>query len=303
MRLSTKFTDNIRKTFGQDGEHWLEILPIQINKAIYQWGLREVNPFHLSYNFVASAILPDDSAVVLKIGAPDPEFESEIRALEVFHGSGCARVLEIDLAERMFLMEKVTPGKDLTSIRSDRAQTEVACGVFTKIQHSLPAQSEDFIQLSDWFAGMELSRAEFGGRIPLSIPPEYHQKAQSLYKDLFRGSTKYALIHGDLHHFNILCGEEDWVAIDPKGVVGPVEYECGPFLMNPVPRFASSKNRCQVAQDRIAIMSEMLGYSRLAIRDWAFCHCVLSAWWDVDQSGQGGEYSIQAATIYHDLKV
>jgi streptomycin 6-kinase len=39
-----------------------------------------------------------------------------------------------------------------------------------------------------------------------------------------------------LHHYNVLFDIESavWVAIDPKGVVGELEYEVGAIIRNPV---------------------------------------------------------------------
>ena len=42
------------------------------------------------------------------------------------------------------------------------------------------------------------------------------------------------LLHGDLQHYNVLLDKDrGWVAIDPKGVVGELEYEVGALLRNP----------------------------------------------------------------------
>jgi streptomycin 6-kinase len=57
------------------------------------------------------------------------------------------------------------------------------------------------------------------------------------------------LLHGDLHHGNVLHdSERGWVAIDPKGVLGEPEYEIGVALRNPIEIRGSlllaSCNRC-----------------------------------------------------------
>ena len=43
------------------------------------------------------------------------------------------------------------------------------------------------------------------------------------------------LLHGDLQHYNVLFdNQRGWTAIDPKGVVGELEYELGALLRNPI---------------------------------------------------------------------
>jgi streptomycin 6-kinase len=47
------------------------------------------------------------------------------------------------------------------------------------------------------------------------------EEAETLFAELNASMAEPFLLHGDLHHENILAAErEPWLAIDPKGVVG-----------------------------------------------------------------------------------
>ena len=65
--------------------------------------------------------------------------------------------------------------------------------------------------------------------------------------DLCATQRNPALLHGDLHHYNVLSDRaRGWCAIDPKGVVGELEYELGAALRNPFDRpdlFATARRR------------------------------------------------------------
>jgi streptomycin 6-kinase len=90
------------------------------------------------------------------------------------------------------------------------------------------------------------------------------------------------LLHGDLQHYNVLFDNaRGWVAIDPKGVVGELEYEIGAILRNPVEQpeiFADPR----VIKRRLETLTShlQLDYSR-ALR-WSFAQAVLSAIWSVE---------------------
>lgn len=43
------------------------------------------------------------------------------------------------------------------------------------------------------------------------------------------------MLHVDLHHDNILQNGNEWLVIDPKGVVGEPAYEVAAFIHNPMP--------------------------------------------------------------------
>jgi streptomycin 6-kinase len=244
---------------------------------------------------------------VLKIGVPNPELTSEMAALRCFDGDGAARLFEADPERSMCLLERLHPGEMLVTLADDDKRTHIAAEVMLRLWKPVPVgesepQELPFIKLSDWFAGMDGLRPYFsGGTGP--FPQRIFEMTEALIPELFATSSPPLLIHGDLHHFNILSSRRGWLAIDPKGVIGPPEYEVGPLLINPIPDFLRGGAAVRQAERRIAILSERLGFAPQHIRDWAICHAVLSAWWDIKDSGEGSEYALACAEVYSQVKV
>ncbi len=79
--------------------------------------------------------------------------------------------------------------------------------------------------------------------------------------------------------------------IDPKGVIGPPEYEVGPLLTNPLGDIPDMKPALDRTRRRIAILSERTGFDPRRMQAWALCHSLLSAWWDLTPAGTGAEYA------------
>ena len=93
------------------------------------------------------------------------------------------------------------------------------------------------------------------------------------------------LLHGDLHHDNILASTSSgWVAIDPKGIVGDPGYEVGTFMLNQLPVGAADSVVQELSKQRLSIFSAELQISRERLAGWAFCHAVLSALWSFEDS-------------------
>jgi streptomycin 6-kinase len=183
----------------------------------------------------------------------------------------------------------------LVSLEDDDARTQIACDVMTHLWRPVPEQGP-FIKLTDWFAELAKLRPRYAGGCG-PFPQQLVERLEALLPALFAESAPALLIHGDLHHFNILSSGNGWLAIDPKGVIGPPEYECGPLLINPMPDVAGWPDALKITRRRIAILSERLGFPRERIRDWGFCHAMLSSWWDLADDGTGGEYSLACAEI------
>ena len=291
----------IKVAFGAEGEKWLLRLPSLLDDAVRRWDLDNVQQVgNLSYNYVAFA-RRDQEDVVLKIGVPNREFISEMTTLRIFDGDGAVRLFESDENKYMFLLERLRPGTMLADlIEDDEKCIHIACDVMTHLWRHKP--QGPLIQLSEWFGELKGLRARYkGGTGP--FPEKLVERAESLIPELFANSSPPVLLHGDFHHFNILSSERGWLVIDPKGVVGPPEYEVGPLLLNPWDDFLQIPDAVRITERRIAILSERLGFPRERLRDWGLCHAVLSAWWDLAEDGTGGEYSIGCAEIIARAKI
>jgi streptomycin 6-kinase len=83
------------------------------------------------------------------------------------------------------------------------------------------------------------------------------------------------LLHEDLHHENILFQESgDWIAIDPKGVVGPKVMEFGRFIHNflvePSIQDSSEDELANIIKSRILMMRETSNYSEIELAKVTF---------------------------------
>jgi streptomycin 6-kinase len=314
LDLPPDFIQTIQSTFQGEGKRWLESFPALLDEASRRWGLTEIQPVsNLSFNFVALATklpltpvpspLRGEGKLILKLGVPNRELTSEIAALRLYNGRGTCRLLDADAEKGMLLLERLQPGRMLSTLEDDEQATHIATDVMLQLWRPVPENTNDFIQLKDWFNGFKRLRQRFNsGTGPM--PEKLVETAESLSQELLTENKDEALLHGDFHHFNVLESERGWLAIDPKGVVGPKGYEVGPLLINPVPGFLNENNPRVQTKKRIAILSEMLGMERERIRSWGLCHAVLSAWWSIEDNDLGwGEYSLRCAEIFRQIRV
>ena len=94
----------------------------------------------------------------------------------------------------------------------------------------------------------------------------------------------------------ILSSDRGWLAIDPKGVVGPAGYEVGSLLINPWDDLGRDPEIKQKTKRRIGILSERLGIDRMRVRYWGLAHAVLSAWWCLEDHSSC-EYAMNFAGV------
>ena len=316
MQLPDSFITTIQKAFKEDGENFLAVLPALVEDASQRWGLTDIRPVpNLSYNFVAFAKRGTED-VILKIGVPNPELNSEMVALKLFDGDGACQLLACDEERGFLLLERLNPGTVLADIPDDDERTNIAIDVMQKIWRPLDSGSslalrvlpaaeqqavrlQSFIQLSDWFDELKTVRPKFdGGTGP--FPKKIFERVESVLPELF-ADENVKLIHGDFHHFNILLSERGWLAIDPKGVIGPAGYEIGPLMINPWGSISDGISFKAQTKRRMSILSERVGWEQETILNWATAHAVLSTWWDTQPDGTGGEYSLWCAEMFSEI--
>jgi streptomycin 6-kinase len=91
------------------------------------------------------------------------------------------------------------------------------------------------------------------------------------------------VLHGDLHHHNLLASERaTWLAADPKGLVGPRQAEAAALLRNPRHFILGHPDRAALLADRVAILAERLDDDAARIAGWSYVLAVVAARWAAD---------------------
>ena len=290
--IPSEFADRIERTHGDDGRAWLGELRALVAECERRWSL-SVGPQFASanYSYAAPARGRHGARVVLKLAVPGDYVAAEIDALPLFDGDGAGRLVDSDESLGAMLLERLEPGELLLDVDDDREATSVAAGLMTRLRRPVPPKHR-FHDIWEWMQGLERLRSAFdGGTGP--VPVYLVERAEA---HLANPSGEKAVLHGDLHHFNILSAErEPWLAIDPKGIVAEPEYEAAAFLRNnlldqPEPREVLSARLDQLAGEAGLDRERMIG--------WGLADHVLSAWCAYEESGRPVESDLAIATMY-----
>lgn len=280
---------------GPDGLTWLNRLPTIVTACANRWNLtlgQVLKP--LTYNYLISAQRGDGTAVILKACSPTGEFHHEVAALQHFAGRGSVQLLDRDDNLEVLLIEACEPGTPLVDVSDDDAIT-VAAEIMRQLWRPLPVD-HPFPSLTDWGQGLDRLRTFYDS--PGPFPPALLQRAEQTFSDFGATSEPHVLVHGDLHHDNILTAQrQPWLAIDPKGVAGEPAYETASFILNPRAQLRSAPHLGRVLARRVDRFAGELELDRQKIRDWAIAGAVLSAWWSVEDHGHLGELALTCASL------
>jgi streptomycin 6-kinase len=129
------------------------------------------------------------------------------------------------------------------------------------------------------------------------LPRDLVAHADALFGDLVAGAPATVLLHGDLHHDNVLRAErDDWLAIDPHGLVGDPGYDAGAALYNPwIDRH--DDRLLALVPARAEALADGLAQPLERVLAWGFVKAVLSEVWTVMDDGRSGSRALDVAAL------
>lgn len=296
MELQEKFVQSVRLYFNLQGEEWLNKLPEIIHYCEMKWSLKMKEPYSLSINYVAPAVMADGRDVVVKICIPGKGFQDELEALRLFDGKGMVKLIEYDQENGIFILEKLSPGATLAEVTDDEEACRIATDVIKRFSVSAPENCKiPTVKVrEDNLRGIVQKHP--GGIGPFSN--HTLKKALNIFTYLNNTTTQRYLLHGDFHHYNVLSsGTSHWTAIDPKGLIGEIEYDLIQYMLNKLPE----NNTYDVIKRRVAIFTEELQLIEQRLLLWGYCHTVLSTSWSVDDNQNYDTSFYQGVAIFKKL--
>jgi streptomycin 6-kinase len=275
-----ELTKNAINILGENGIAWIDALPTVIEKIFKQWKLKNITSVeNMSYHYVAKAWCSDGKPVVLKIGFDKKAILDEKQALSYFDGNAAIRLLDYDEQYNALLLEQAIPGTTLKSFYPIKDEFVIDCYVNTVKTLLCKSSSsiDQFRPIKDWLKALDAVQLN-------RIPNALLQRAIDLKAFLLSTMTKEVVLHGDLHHDNILKNNDTWIVIDPKGIVGEPEFEMAAFDFIHADEIDNSEIK-KLFHRRLNLMAEKSKLSAERIKNWVFVRLILSAAWHVEDKG------------------
>ncbi|WP_287136278.1 aminoglycoside phosphotransferase family protein, partial [Clavibacter sp.] len=255
-----------------------------LGPLLERWRLDPDGPAVRTPSSVLAPVRRDGARLMLKVPLVEEERRGG-RLMAAWAGRGAAPVLASDADGTVVMAraddtgilvrEASAEGPDADA-RDDRA-TRILARAATRL-HGVPLDPRtcaEAVPLAVWFREL----VEPARPLPRSL-----DRGAAVARELLAGSGPTAVLHGDVHHGNVLRfgggGHDDddaWRAIDPKALVGDPGFDTANILANPTPGIALRPGRLA---RRARVVAEETGIDRDAVLAWAEAGCALSAAWD-----------------------
>lgn len=269
-----EFEHNIVSIYKENGTKWLKTLPQLVEKFAKKWDLTQLKPVqNLSFNYVLAGY-QNKNPIILKICPTSDNLSKEIDALKVFAGYGGVKILAYE--NDVILLERAVSGHSLKTYLPMRQKEAliIICKIMKNL-HTAPFKKYNFPNIKEW---MQLLDQDW----PIST--DFLVKARTLKNKLLLTYNDHILLHGDLHHDNILENKKDFVVIDPKGIIGSSINETCNFIRDPI-------------QDTEYI-ANYFNFNLQELREWYFTHLILKTCWNLEDHLDPGLFLSLAAKTY-----
>jgi streptomycin 6-kinase len=273
---------NVTTIFGKQGEDWIASLPAIVEQLAADWQLKQVTPVsNMTFNYVAFAVANSEQPVVLKIGCDKKSIDEERQALAYFNGNGSIQLIDFHATYHALLLHQAVPGTTLKSYYPSHLPFVMDCyiGTMQKLHARRLPEKHHYRPISDWLKAIDQL-------IPNNpCPSDLLEKAISLKNTLLSSMTSHVFLHGDLHHDNVLQDGDQWLAIDPKGIVGEPEFEIAAFDFMYINELANEKDVKNFFEKRVKLLAQKANLNPQRIKDWVFVRLILMAAWFIEDHG------------------
>lgn len=242
--------------------------------------LADTNSSHI---WKATITGEENSPVIVKI--LKPAGHEELRGAYYMRerdGHGAIRLLDLRFDPTMMLLEyagdydlkaHLDAGHDAETIR---IAADVIRALHSPSGQALPSELQPL-------------RKHFKSLFELAdVAQDIYTDAAGLALHLLNQPHEIIVLHGDLHHENIIQSSRGWLAIDPHGLCGDAAFDCANLFYNPLDRDDLCLDEPR-ALTMAEIFSETIGKPASYILDYAFCYGCLSAAWHREDGNDADE--------------
>ncbi|MDX6548317.1 MAG: streptomycin 6-kinase [Gaiellales bacterium] len=286
VRIPDQLAENMPYWFGDRGREWLARLPQIVAECERRWEITVGPVFDEggAVSWVAPATRLDGSQAVLKLFIPDVENRHEALGLLHYNGRGAVRLLDHD--DGMLLLERARPGTSLWDVEDEDAANRIVAGLLAQLWRPAPVDSPHRTLervAAEWLEEIPATWEALGGPFERALL----DRALAALREFGPDQGEQVLLHQDLHGGNVLRAErEQWLAIDPKPLIGEREFDLASLLRDRRDSLAGDPGAGVRVRRRLDLLASVTGLDRERLRGWGIAHALA---WGMDKTEADAE--------------
>ncbi|WP_268625406.1 aminoglycoside phosphotransferase family protein [Paenibacillus alvei] len=278
----------------------IETIVQRFGNTFYEQMLRHIDNYSKKWSLSSLQLIPSFSAnvvftcyseqvghAILKIGQPSETIWTEVTTLLQYKGQRFCKVYEADIKNGVLLLERLQPGTTLRDEHSLQRRLDVFCSLYSNI-HIAAVEGEKFPTYIGW---VERITDYMSQRQDCPELSRHMQRAREICLTIASTYSQNLLLHGDLHHDNMLLGSNgEYVIIDPKGVIGDPVFDIPRFILNEFEE-SITENLYEKIDEIIGVLTKKLAIPNDVIRKCLYVETTMGMCWCVEDGSTPEEYT------------
>ena len=259
-----------------------------LNDAIKKWKLDHIEViYERPTKGVFSAESQNFGPVILKVDQHKSQLKSEYQMLARLSGLHSCRVYAFDENAGLLLEERIFPG---TVLRS-QTSLEKRIQIFLQVFHEIHMPEDSGATYLNWLEQI------YEYCVQHQVAEDMAFRSLLFCTEIFEKYPDRVLLHGDLHHDNLLRRTDgSYAMIDPKGVVGPAIMDLPRFILNELGTAHACPDRLHM-EEVIRLLGEQSGYPEVDIRKLFYMETVLENIWRVEDGEEMNRQEMELADV------
>ena len=250
-----------------------------LEKYARLWELSDYEQIdYYSVNCIFRCVSSKYGYCVLKIGSDPKNTENEYHILREYNGFRYCNVYDADILNSALLIERIVPGTQLRLVTDLHKRLDL----FYQVSRGLHVKPIDKTLYPTYMGWVSRITEYMRGRNDYQFLYRKMLKAEQICGELCEKYHGELLLHGDLHHDNILLeGDNRYRIIDPKGVIGDGVFDIPRFILN---EFGDTMNEGFQSKYALIIqtLSEKFAIPEIDIRKLTYIEMCMANCWNVE---------------------
>lgn len=214
------------------------------------------------------------------------EMKSEYDTLLQYKGQRYCKVYAADIESGVMLEELIESGNPLRKQNSLEKRIAIFSSLYRNL-HVQPNEINNYSTYTDWVKNITEYMSH---RLDCKEMYLLMKKAYKIYLEITTIYSQEMLLHGDLHHDNILIEENgEYKIIDPKGVIGDPIFDIPRFILNEFDEIISSETYKKINRV-ISLLSIQLNIPNQILSKCLYIETAMGMCWCIEDGSTVEEY-------------
>ncbi len=289
MFIPDEARNKIIRIFGENGISFFNKLDDLLIKYKEKWKLSNLCYYNsVTVNLIFFCTCEEYGEVVLKFGVPSKEISTEINTLEFYNNKGMCKIFKSNIEDAVFLLERISPGDMLKKLPNYINRANIMSNIIKNF-HIECNRTDIFPTYQEWLNKIYIYMEKVQNEHPKLF--KYISMAKDISLELNKTYNRTYLLHGDLHHENILLNKNNkYIVIDPKGVIGDPIFETSRYIENEFEFDGEDKYSIDKINHIVDIFNYNLKTPKEVILKTLFIDNIISNCWCIEDNCPQDEY-------------